>query len=123
MARNDVDFDYVFSFFQEDGTTPLYLTTTGVTGGPKLEFQAFWAPYPIGGIVLSLYTDKAGDGTIAVLDSPNDYQIYMNVPSDKMADLPAQTYTIEFNSPDSDDPPLEGYGTYQVCVTQGLKNQ
>jgi hypothetical protein len=118
MAFNNVDFNCMFSFFETDGTTPLYLTVDGQSGSEPLDME-MWLRQSPGGVVNAQFTtDPVTNPGLSVLAAPNDNQLFWTVPFAKMNTLPANLYYADVIALISDTSRL-GYGAFLFPVDQG----
>lgn len=122
MARNNVNLTRVFRYVLQDGVTPRYLTVDGRSGSAKISIAMTLAQYPDVGIqqtVLNFSTDGTGDGTLRILDAPNDDKLCWTVPDTKMLTLPPMTYVGDLVTPPA-GPPRYSRGAFTLCVTSGV---
>jgi hypothetical protein len=122
IFRNNVDLDMVLPpFFECDGVTPLYLTVDGKSGSDPLPIAMSMALYPgqeAQKVVLNFSTEQMIDGTLQVLDAPNDNQLYWNVPDTKMLTLDPGIYGCDMVSPPA-GAPRRGLGAFQIELQRG----
>lgn len=115
MATNNADFNCLFTFFQADRITPMYLTVDGASGSPKLFMEAWLRRSPLGTVAAMFSTSDY----MEILDAPNDNQLFLGVPFTVMETLVATVYSSDFIaliSPTSRLP----YGSFLLPVEQGI---
>jgi len=122
MPLNNVNIEIILVNVLSDGVTPRYLTVDGISGSAKLDIAMSLAQYPDSGVqttVLNFSTDGTDDGTLQVLDAPDDNKLYWSVPDTKMLALPPMTYIGDLVTP-PDGPPRYSLGAFTICITGGV---
>jgi len=115
MATNNADFNCLFTFFQSDGVTPLYLTVDGASGSEKLNMEAWLRRSPLGAVVATFTTADY----LEILDAPSDNQLFLGVPFTVMETLAAAVYSSDIIALISSTSRL-GYGSFLLPVEQGI---
>lgn len=115
MATNNADFNCLFTFYQADGATALYLTVDGISGSQKLTMEAWLRRSPLGAVAVTFSTADY----LEIQDAPNDNQLFLGAPYSVMQTLVAAVYSSDFLaliSPTSRHP----YGSFLLPVEQGI---
>lgn len=115
MATNNADFNCLFTFFQADKTTPLYLTVDGVSGSAKLNMEAWLRRSPLGAVAAMFSTSDY----LEIQDAPNDNKLFLGVPFTVMETLAAAVYSSDFVALISGTSRLP-YGSFLLPVEQGI---
>lgn len=118
---NDVDYSEVIPYVLNDGETPRYLTVTGISGDAPLTIDMPVALSPIGPVIFTLSTENDTNGTLQVLDAPDDDKLYFSIPAASMKMLEPGAYIFEPGSPAGESDSRTGLGIFQRVVEQGFK--
>lgn len=118
--RNDVDYNETIPYVLADGVTPRYLTVTGNSGDAPLTID-MPVSLPFGPVMFTLSTENTDNGTLQVLDAPDDDKLYFNIPAVTMKLLAPGAYIFEPVSPAGESDTRTDLGMFQRCVEQGFK--
>lgn len=122
MRYNDVDYNDIIPYVLEDGVTPRYLTETGISGDTPLSIDIVVALAPVGPVMFTLSTENTDNGTMQVLDAPDDDKLYFSIPAVTMKKLEAGTYIFEAVTPSGESDTRQSLGIFQRAIQAGFKS-
>lgn len=110
MAKNNVEYNCMISFFESDGITARLMTGKTLSAAMRRPDE----PNSPGAIVFTL---TIGDGLV-IQGSPNDNKVLMTVSTVRMRTLAPITYSFDIINVVSSDQWLTE-GSYEFYVEQG----